>query len=255
MPAIVEIAPNVKIICNPSNSYGSFIVYAKWPEYAELKFISSILNEGDTYVDVGAHIGDSSLLAAKKVKTGIVIACEPTPEIYNELVANVRLNNFEGTIVPVQKAISDRIGTSFFSLESESEINHISLKKIAGISIKVATTTIDFLYKEYQLKKITLLKIDVEGFELEVLKGAKNSLNSKKIEMILFEVNPSVIGIKDKVEQIQIQLDASQFIYYTFTVEGLLIRVPHLYILENTGNFLAVSIQKERSASFQKCLN
>ncbi len=253
LPAIVEIAPNIKIICYPNNSYGSFIVYAKWPEFEELKFIYSILDSNDTYVDVGAHIGDSSLLAASKIKTGKVIACEPTPNIYAELLANIRLNNFERKIIPLQKAVSDKVGTAFFSLEAASEVNHLLLSSKKGKSIKVPTTTIDSLVEKYSLKDITILKIDVEGFELEVLKGAIKSLRSKKIDMILFEVNPASQMIEKKLIEIEALLSKFSYEFYSFE-ESNLKPVSKIYIPPKTGNFLAILPKLKKTEAFKRWL-
>lgn len=254
LPAIVEIAPNVKIICYPNNSYGSFIVYALWPEYHELNFIYSILRENDNYIDVGAHIGDSSLLAASKIKTGKVISCEPTPAIFNELYTNIKLNNFENIIYPLQKAISDREGVAFFTLETASEVNHLGSKVNGKKSIKVLTTTVDTLVTQNSLKKVELLKIDVEGFELEVMLGAKKSLHLNKVGMILFEVNPTVADISDRVDKVQKFLDTYAFSYYEFTGKGLLEEVSELYVTPRTSNFLAVSKTSKKSAKFKKWL-
>ncbi len=254
LPAIVEIAPNVKIICYPNNSYGSFIVYAKWPEYEELQFIYSILEAGDSYIDVGAHIGDSSLLAASKIKNGKVIACEPTPTIFNELVANIRLNNFESIITPLQVAVSNEVGSAFFTLETASEVNHLRSSLGKGKSIKVETITVDKMIKNAKLSSLTLLKVDVEGFELEVLQGAKSSLNKDKIEMILFEVNPVSEHITEKVKDIETLLSKSAYTFFRFTEEGKLTEMSELVVPGKTINYLAVSATRKKSSKFKKWL-
>lgn len=254
LPALVEIAPGVKIICQPDNSYGSFIVYAKWPEYEELQFIYNYLGDADAYIDVGAHIGDSSLLAATKIKTGKIIACEPTPKVFNELVMNIKINNFESVVIPLQKAISHTIGTSLFALEGASEVNHLSNQAVKGKTITVPTTTIDHLLKQYALPKVSLLKIDVEGFELEVIQGTKRALQAKKIELILFEVNPRSPQIQKKVSDIQAFLDAFSFSYYVFDENSKLTEVTDLFVPSKTSNFLAVSPSQKQTRKFKKWL-
>lgn len=254
LPALVEIAPGVRIVCYPQNSYGSFIVYAIWPEYDELNFIYTSLGEKDTYIDVGAHIGDSSLLAASKIKTGKVIACEPTPEIFQELVANIKLNNFEQLIHPVRKAISNKTGTAFFALESSSEVNHLSTQQKGKKGIKVETTTIDSIAKEYSLKDISLLKIDVEGLEFEVIQGAQKSLQLKKVQKVLFEVNPTVNSISNKVALIEDFLRNFDFSFYEFDDQHFLKEVSHLFVPTNTSNFLAVSAEERKRSTFKRWL-
>lgn len=238
IPAVVEIAPGIKILCYPNNSYGSYIVYARWPEYAELRFIQEVLNSKSIYIDVGAHIGDSSLLAASKILQGKIFSIEPTPSIFQELLTNIKLNSLEKRISPIQAAVSHTQGSAFFNIEDTAETNHLSKKKTRK-SIKVTTITIDSLIKQYKLKKVTLLKIDVEGYELEVLQGSSKAIKSQAIERILFEVNPSSEKILNKIMQIE-KILIKYYSFYAFTKEGKLYQVPHLTVPHQTGNFLAI---------------
>ncbi|MEP7167004.1 MAG: FkbM family methyltransferase [Candidatus Woesebacteria bacterium] len=254
IPAVIEIAPNVKIICYPNNSYGSFIVYAKWPEFAELQFIYTYLQSTDTFIDVGAHIGDSSLLAATKIRTGKILACEPTPLIFDELLSNIRLNNFESRIIPIRKANTNKVGHASFTLEPSSEVNHLQTSKGEGKSIKVSTITIDALAKEYNFTDISLLKVDVEGFELEVLEGCKKMFAQKKLQMILFEVNPSVTNIEEKVEKISKLLKHHDFSFFGFTGKAHVEKIDTLIVPSVTSNFLAVSQKESNSRRFKKWL-
>lgn len=249
IPSICEIADGIKIICYPNQAYGSFIVYARWPEYAELNFIYGFLKKGDTYIDVGAHIGDSSLIAASKIKTGKILACEPTPEIFDELSKNIRLNNLESLIIPIKKAISYKDELAYFSIENESEINHL-VSSTTKNSIQVQTTTVDSIFKEYSLESVALLKIDVEGFELEVLLGANQALRNKKISHILFEVNPKTKGIYKRVKLLERLLSVYSFDFFSFSKNGSIKSISHLQVPKETSNFLAIADIAKRNSMY-----
>lgn len=240
LPVLVKVADEVEIVCKPDSSYGSYIVYTKWPEFAELAFTQRILNEKSVYIDVGAHIGDSSLIAASKIKSGKVIAFEPTPDVFSELQKNIRLNNLENIIQAEQKAVSGVVGKARFALEGASEVNHLVAGKSNAKSIQVAVTTIDEVVSANKLKSVDLLKIDVEGFELMVLMGAKKALQSKVIKMILFEANPKTAFISQKLKNSENLLRSFNYSFYSFLDDGKLQKTQTLLPPSKTMNYLAV---------------
>ncbi len=193
LPVLYSLTPTKKIICEPNNSYGSFIVYARFPEYSELKFTSSYLEKSDTFIDVGAHIGDGVLLAADKITNGRIIAFEPTPAIITKLKMNLTINGLEKKVQVVEKIVSDKVGSEMFILQAESEINSIAHKHVAQKAektVKILATTLDAFAAQENLTQIQLLKIDVEGAEPKVFDGAKKLLQKHALEVIIFEINP-----------------------------------------------------------------
>lgn len=194
-PVIYQLTKSIKIICEPSSSYGSFIVYARFPEHEEMEFIHSYLQPKDVMIDVGANIGAISLLAADKITHGKIFAFEPTPSVANKLKLNVRLNGLENIIACFVQAVSNKNGFLHFKIEGQSEVNHIVNSSTKGDSkdiIKVSSTTLDTFVKNNNLKQVDLLKIDVEGAEQSVFDGAKTSLSKHVISVIVFEANPKM---------------------------------------------------------------
>ncbi|NOU92417.1 FkbM family methyltransferase [Paenibacillus sp. LMG 31456] len=145
--------------------------------YSEESFFTHFLESGDTVVDVGANIGALTLTAAHKVgDSGKVISVEAHPRTFRFLKNNINLNNFKN-IDCYNVAVGENEGYINFSdnISSDDE-NGVTLDS-KGIMIKVEK--LDNILKNVG-STITLLKIDVEGFELFVLKGSTKVLQNVK---------------------------------------------------------------------------
>ena len=137
---------------------------------------------GDVVVDVGANIGEYTLITAKLVGIeGKVIAIEPHPESYSLLRKNIEINRLSN-VIALQVALSDKDYQEVKLAEPEiagvrypvraSIVNTRNVKRY----FLVKALTLDTLINKLSLKRIDVLKIDVEGAEILVLKGAINTL-------------------------------------------------------------------------------
>jgi len=151
-------------------------------ELGTVSVLQDFLKEGDTFVDVGANIGWLSLVGAKQVgKNGNVLAFEPVPSTFDILKSNKEINNFTQitlkqfalgnkeenvTIYPEKE---NRGGASILNHQSENGVE-IEVKTLDSLNLKTA---------------INVIKIDVEGFELDVLKGGINSIKKDKPKLII----------------------------------------------------------------------
>jgi FkbM family methyltransferase len=154
-----------------------------------------IPNEGETVVDVGAHIGLYSLIAAKRVgSSGKVIAIEPDPENFKILKKNILLNQLSN-IEPLECAVySAREKLKLFlpELDQGRTIFNTVMQERAGASsnfLEVEANTLDNILGSLQTTELSWIKIDVEGAELEVLKGAVNTLSSNKNITLVIEIH------------------------------------------------------------------
>lgn len=148
------------------------------------------LKNGFTVVDVGAHVGLYTMLAAEKVgNTGKVIAVEPAPINYKQLQENIAINDFKN-VISLEMALSDHIGLEKLYIASRSTCNSFnsdvsSFQKNTPSYVEVKVNTLDYLLKNLNIKKIDILKIDAEGAELQILKGAKETLKNNPNVKIL----------------------------------------------------------------------
>jgi FkbM family methyltransferase len=151
-------------------------------------------NDDGVIIDAGANQGSYSLMCFKACTDTQIYSFEPHPKTFISLMKNLSGQNS----VCVNKALgascgvlelfdyADRDGSSHASLYSGviEEIHHANVT-----SHRVEVTTVDNFIKENKINKVKLLKIDTEGHELEVLKGASIAINSRMIIVIHFEFN------------------------------------------------------------------
>lgn len=157
-------------------------------ERAEERLLKAYLRPGDTVVDVGANIGTETLTASALVgETGRVYAIEPQPRIFRFLEQNIALNGF-ANIVPLGVAVSETEGTVTLATGLLDTSNMV----VAGGGQAVPARPLDRILEPYAPARIDLLKIDVEGFECEVLRSAPDTL--QKTRCVYFEHIPLYFG-------------------------------------------------------------
>lgn len=188
--------------------------YVSW-NLDEYKAFKSSLQAGHTALDVGANVGCYSLLFGQWVgSTGKVFAFEPAPETFKALSSHVALNSLDGVMIPVNKAVSDESSSvDFLALNTLGMSRLLVQNERAEASqvIRVPAVSIDeFCAREKVLPN--LIKIDVEGFELSVLRGARETIKACRDRLALFvEMHPTTwreIGLSK--EEIIGELDAQK---------------------------------------------
>jgi FkbM family methyltransferase len=145
-------------------------------------FLKKYVKSGDTIIDVGANIGYYTRIASALTgKKGRVFAFEPMPSAFNLLIANTKnLINVKSHEI----AISDIKGKSRFSIQKYGDTSSLVTNRPAKSVITVQTNTLDNIFQNEN--KIDLIKIDVEGFEYEVIKGAIKIIQAKS-PLLYFE--------------------------------------------------------------------
>ena len=150
----------------------------------EQEYYARTLKKGMIIVDVGASLGFFTLLFAEKAEQ--VLSFEPLPETYELLKQTVNMNKLRN-VLPINLALADFNGKTTLNLAQGNvgggSVAH-DLNK--GKTIEVDVVKLDDIY----LDRIDLIKIDVEGAELMVLKGAEGRLRRDK-PTIVFEFNPA----------------------------------------------------------------
>lgn len=153
-------------------------------------------NKGETFIDVGAHIGRYTLISSKYVGSdGKVIAIEADPKNFEILNRNLSLNKVTNVISLNAAAYSERRKLRLYSASYKpgySIYNTVVLERLkpAGF-VEVHADTLDRIIESERIKpeEINWIKIDVEGAELEVLKGATIILSKSKNLSILIEIH------------------------------------------------------------------
>ena len=161
-------------------------------EPAVFNYLKQKIRPGDRVLDVGAHVGIFTVLLARwSGPSGHVFAFEPTPVTRAALTDHLHLNGVEDRVTVCPLAVSDNEGKSFVYTVSNSPENTLSpvhgrLTNASAIAIEM--TTIDAFCARRQICP-DLIKIDIEGFELHALRGAKRTL-TKHRPVVVVELHP-----------------------------------------------------------------
>jgi FkbM family methyltransferase len=160
-------------------------------------------------IDVGAYVGDSSLILTQYTKK-IVYAFEPFNDAFRELQQNIELNK-KNNIIPFKLGLSDMVGTKklFFgedNLSISTNDPEKSLSKGACTNtVEIETTTIDHFARERNLD-IGIIKIDAEGAEQAVLRGAIETIKSQR-PILLISIYHNIddfISIKPWIDSLEL---------------------------------------------------
>jgi FkbM family methyltransferase len=156
-----------------------------------IKYYRKILKKDLVVFDIGANIGIYSLIAANRIGiNGRVYAFEPADIAYMSLVNNIELNKFDNISVN-KMGVSDHTGTAIFNVCEDDAYNSLGAKPMKEI-VKTETiklVSIDNFVATNNIRKIDVIKVDTEGAEYLVFKGAEKTLR-RDMPTLFFEYNP-----------------------------------------------------------------
>lgn len=158
------------------------VVYANPPDYAEMIAWRRFLRPGDLFLDVGANVGCYAVWAAEI--GAAVIALEPAEDTFGLLVENVMLNGYY--VTPIRAAAGSSCGISRFT-SGRDTVNKLDPNGV----VETELVTVDSLIGD---RVVAGMKIDVEGFEIEVLQGCKKALSEQRIKLIQLEWNATSVS-------------------------------------------------------------
>jgi FkbM family methyltransferase len=163
--------------------------------------------EGDIVVDIGAHIGRYTIIASKRVgANGKVVAIEANPSNFEMLNRNIKVNQLTN-IISLNNAVYSKETKLKLYLPGE-ELGHTTYNTVMSDRAKnedkfveVSANTLDYLLQLKEITDVNWIKIDVEGAEFEVLKGAHNLLLNSRNIVLLMEVHGSPNDYRLKLEE------------------------------------------------------
>jgi len=156
------------------------------------RLFERLIKPGMAVLDIGAHVGYFSLLAAKQAgPSGRVFSFEPHPDNYSLLIKNVKENAYE-TITTVNQGASATSGNSTLHQSRLDNGRHSIYRQdlLQQGSVPISTTSMDDFFGVIDWPKIDLVKIDVEGAELDVLSGMAGLLERCRDIRLIVELNP-----------------------------------------------------------------
>lgn len=173
--------------------------YGEWSQI-EVEFFKTVLSPKDNVIEVGSNIGSHTLSISKFVNAGNVFAFEPQEIIYQNLCANLSLNSLTNCFC-FKTALTEKKGEElyFLNLDFSKPQNfgaHKIIREKLDNSIKSNVDTLDNIFPD--LLNLRLLKIDVEGMELNVIKGGEKLI--RRTSPIIYLENDRVENSKDLID-------------------------------------------------------
>jgi FkbM family methyltransferase len=213
-PIDIEAFEGGKLRCYPDNSATNAVIYFGLSDWLEMSLLRDLLRPGDTFLDIGANVGVYSVLASTLVgPEGRVIAFEPDPTNASRLRHNFSLNGLDSDDIH-QCALGETIGTCRFSTGNDAVGSVVIDEAAAGVEMpcerldgKVSVSV-----------QPAVAKMDVEGFELDVLKGAVDLLKAQMPKVWLLETNDCCERYGKTRLELQHHLD--EFGYSLFEIQS-----------------------------------
>jgi len=175
---------------DPSEVVGRAVLYGLPFEAAELRLFDSLIRPSDIVFDVGANFGMYSALALRKLGgEGKLFAFEPNPRMQRLLERNA-VSSVQGQVERLELGLSNQEGEAQFVVAEDSAYSSLADTGRLGVSetIRVSITTLDAFVRARSLPRVDVMKIDVEGFEFEVLNGGRTLLERDDAPILMIEI-------------------------------------------------------------------
>lgn len=157
-------------------------------ENEALALLLKAASDNAVFVDIGANVGTFTVPLARKLASGRVVAVEASPAVYPYLERNIELNDLHNVRLHHCAALDCNLeGVAFY----EAPKDHFGMGSLAaqfsGEAVHITAKTLDSILAEEDIDEVNVLKVDVEGFEMQVFVGATNLLARSRGPTIIFE--------------------------------------------------------------------
>ena len=183
---VLPLVEGARLLVSDKENYATLVYTCRLWDFPEQAFLLHLLRPEDTFVDIGSNIGGYTVLASAVVGARS-IAFEPVPETYAALQRNVRLNDIESKVQAYCCALGEVDGVSRMTLR-RGGLNHIVTDAATPDTVEVAAARLDTVLPGTACR---LIKMDAEGFELSILRGAPETLAAADLQALLVELNGS----------------------------------------------------------------
>lgn len=187
-PVAVGFVNDARLLVRRGMTGATGNIYAGLHEFADMSFALHALRADELFVDIGANVGSYTVLAAKAVGAR-VICFEPIAATHAALLDNLRLNAIEARVDARRACVGSRPGQVRMTTALDT-VNHVLPD---GAAATPESDIVDCVRLDDALGGATprLIKLDVEGYELEVLRGAEHCLSAPELQALIMELNAS----------------------------------------------------------------
>lgn len=223
-PLVVRLKDGSRLLVDGSSQTGRIAFATGTYEPRSTALIRASVRPGDTVVDVGANIGYFSIVAARAVgRGGRVFAFEPAPAVRRALTQNLALNDIDWVDIR-DEALSEEPGDVVFYAGPAQDTGLGSLRTIEnGSRITVQQRRFDDLFDRQS--RVALVKIDVEGGELGVLRGMEECLARDRPEIVLEVTDEFLRSMGGSAEALRLFLADRGYRMWTIAEQGPLVEI------------------------------
>jgi FkbM family methyltransferase len=252
LPVHVRLGNGMRIKVHANDHVGAEIIRKGYYEPEVVRLFEHFLNPGMTFVDIGAHVGQYTLISSQLVgPTGQVHSFEPDPQTYSWLDFNVRRNKL-ANVTTNQAALSDTPGKLELFLSKIGDVGSNSLRppnNFSGRTVEVPCFTIDGYLAERGIKTVDFLKIDVEGAEYAALSGAKALLSGNDRPLLICEFEEQrQIAFKSSCARLAELLKGHGYTLYRLVGGGL---EPYVPRNPDAISFNVLAVPANRAAAIE----
>jgi FkbM family methyltransferase len=191
-PVVYPFIENTFLVVEKGMSSAELQIYTTLYDLNEMLFLMHYLRPEDTFVDIGANVGVYSVLASGVAKSHS-LSFEPIPSTFRRLRRNIRYNDLDEKVELFNLGVGDKEEKLIFS-DSLDAINHVIQDSgFNGPTTEVPVNSLDNILSG---RPINFMKVDVEGFEANVINGAFKTLATNTLNVIIIETN----GLSDQYE-------------------------------------------------------
>jgi FkbM family methyltransferase len=184
-PVLVPFVNDSVLIVSPGMTGATQNIYTGLHDFNDCGFLLHLLREDDLFVDIGANVGIYTVLAGRAVGARAV-AIEPVPQTFEKLCSNLRINRLDDRTHTYNIGLGRSDDTLRFTVDKDTTNHVITDTAWTGPSISVPVRTLDAVLNG---QTPALIKIDVEGWESEVLAGAEATLRQPSLLALIVEMN------------------------------------------------------------------
>jgi len=183
----VNFVNQTKLLVAPGMTGATGNIYTGLHEFQDMAFALHLLRPNDLFVDIGANVGSYTVLAASVGAKSISV--EPIKIAFDHLMRNIHLNGISDSVDARNIGVSSDKGSLEFTSGLDT-VNHVvnGNRQNGSVVCAVEVDTLDHVVGE---RCPVLLKIDVEGFETEVIAGARDVLSKPSLLAVIMELNGS----------------------------------------------------------------
>ncbi|HEY0161782.1 MAG TPA: FkbM family methyltransferase [Edaphobacter sp.] len=184
-PVIVPFVNDTVFIASPGMTGVTQNIYTGLSDFFDCAFLLHLLREGDLFVDVGANAGIYTVLAAGAAGSEVV-SVEPIPQTFQRLCANIRVNSVSDKVAAHNVGLSSKEGMLRFTSSRDTMNKVVEDLSYDGPSLNVPVYSLDTLLRG---RIPQLIKIDVEGWESEVIAGSASTLRDSSLMGLIVETD------------------------------------------------------------------